>query len=377
MKAQLAAEFGGANPKFDEAGNRVGGARLLAVVVRRSDSPGKSYRLATPADYEAVGKAHLQWIERGDRLPREKMEGPRHRDGPSQAANYSFTPIRLYGLRHWGDVFYERQQLALHFLGKELAKNSENIAAGAMACVLGRCADYWSANALWADSGEFVAHTFGRQALPMVWDFAEVAPFNGGSGSFDSALEWVERVVGSLAVVSTTAQIQLADARQSPLPDESVSVWFTDPPYYDAVPYAYLSDFFLVWLKRALPELTWLRDPLDSSNPLSPKAQEIIDDHELFRGAPKQRAEELGFILKDRAFFENAMTRCFADGNRVLRDDGVACVVFAHKTTEGWEALLGGLTQSGWTITASWPIATERPGRLRAQNSAALETSGL
>ena len=375
VKAQLAEDFGGANPRLDETNDRIGGAMLLAVVLRRDGARGKSYRTATAADYEAVGRAHSRWNKCQARLPHEPMGGPRHRDGSSARANFSFMPIRLYGLRHWGDIFSERQQLALQSLANQLAQRSGSVASGVMACVLGRCTDYWSANAMWARGGEFVAHTFGRQALPMVWDFAEVAPFSGGSGSFQSALGWVGRVIESLAVIGTGAQTQIADARESPLPDESASVWFTDPPYYDAVPYAYLSDFFLVWHKRAVPEGAWLGDPFDPDNPLSPKIQEIIDDRELFRGAPKDKAEELGFLLKDRAFFEKEMARSFGEGNRILKDDGVACVVFAHKTTEGWEALLGGLTQSGWTVTASWPIATERPGRLRAQDSAALETS--
>jgi putative DNA methylase len=78
---------------------------------------------------------------------------------------------------------------------------------------------------------------------------------------------------------------------------------------------------------------------------------------------------------KDRTFFENTMARAFAEGRRVLREDGIGSVVFAHKTTEGWEALLSGMIRGGWTITGSWPIATERPGRLRSQDSAALATS--
>ncbi len=142
-------------------------------------------------------------------------------------------------------------------------------------------------------------------------------------------------------------------------------IWFTDPPYYDAVPYADLSDFFLVWFKRGLPDHPLLRDPFDSDNPLSPKTAEAVQDEtKQDEGKPK-----------DRDWFEETMAKAFAEGRRVLNEDGIGSVVFAHKTTEGWEALLSGMIRGGWTITGSWPIATERASRLRARDSAALATS--
>ncbi|MCL6508077.1 MAG: hypothetical protein K6T59_13735, partial [Bryobacteraceae bacterium] len=160
-------------------------------------------------------------------------------------------------------------------------------------------------------------------------------------------------------------QLQQSDATEHPLPDETAQVWFTDPPYYDAVPYADLSDFFLVWLKRALPRHPLLRDPFDPANSLTPKLREAVQDEtKRDDGRPK-----------DRSWFEEKMAQAFAEGRRVLREDGVGSVVFAHKTTEGWEALLSAMIRGGWTITGSWPIATEMVTRLRARESAALATS--
>ena len=162
-----------------------------------------------------------------------------------------------------------------------------------------------------------------------------------------------------------SGQIQSADATDYPLPDQAAGIWFTDPPYYDAVPYADLSDFFLVWLKRSLSDRRLLRDPFDAENSLSPKIREAVQDEtKQDEGRPK-----------DRSWFEETMARAFAEGRRVLHDDGVGSVVFAHKTTEGWEALLSGMIRGGWTITGSWPIATEMTTRLRARDSAALATS--
>jgi hypothetical protein len=203
----------------------------------------------------------------------------------------------------------------------------------------------------------------------MSWDFAEAIPLSNATGS------WVDRIANTVLAVDGVAswygermhngQVQGADATAHPLPDESATIWFTDPPYYDAVPYADLSDFFLVWLKRALPGHPLLRDPYDPTNPLTPKAREAVQDEtKQVEGRPK-----------DRAWFEETMARAFAEGRRVLREDGVGAVVFAHKTTEGWEALLSGMIRGGWTITGSWPIATEMGTRLRARDSAALATS--
>jgi hypothetical protein len=231
--------------------------------------------------------------------------------------------------------------------------------------VIGRCVDYWSSGAVWASGGEFVAHTFGLQVIPIGWDFPEVAPWADCSGNFYGAIDWVARVIEKLQLNEANGQVQLADACESPLPDLSAKVWFSDPPYYDAIRYADLSDSFFVWFKRALPLEDYLCDPFDRSNPLTPKNREAVEDKRKF----------VNNRPKDRFFFEGVMAKAFAEGRRVLNDDGVACVVFAHKTTEGWEALLSGIIQGGWTITGSWPIATERPGRLRSQDSAALATS--
>jgi hypothetical protein len=179
-------------------------------------------------------------------------------------------------------------------------------------------------------------------------------------------VDWIANAAATVAaILDRHGDVQLADAAVHPLPDQTTPVWFTDPPYYDAIPYADLSDYFLVWLKRVLPAHPLLSDPFDSSNPLSPKLAECVWNRAYFyEGRPK-----------DGAFFEATMNRCFIEGRRVLRRDGVGGVVFAHQTTEGWEAFLGGLIAGGWTVTASWPIATEKVSRLRARENASLSTS--
>ena len=199
----------------------------------------------------------------------------------------------------------------------------------------------------------------------MVWDFAEVVVTAAAPGNWTSGYELIADVVG-VSVNCRCGQVQSADATNHPIPDQAADVWFTDPPYYDAIPYADLSDFFLVWLKRVLPGHPLLRDPFDPDNQLSPKSREVVQCEKVMdvNGEPK-----------DQAFYEEAMAQAFTEGRRILNEEGIASVVFAHKTTEGWEALLSGMIRGGWTITGSWPIATEMGSRLNARDTASLATS--
>ncbi len=364
VRAQLAEVRGGADAVFDDAGRRVGGARLTAVVTLKPGEMGRHYRLPTDADYEAVRRAQArlggilaEW-ERGGR--RGLCPVP---DEPLPPIGTLGFRVQRYGMLRWGDLFTARQKVALVVFGQKLKENLDRNRNIECACpALSKISDFNSSISRWAVPRETSAATFGRQALPMVWDFCETIPAGNSTGSFEGS---VRSVVAAALYTESSGQVQPADATEHPLPDEAAGVWFTDPPYYDAIPYSDLYDFFLVWLKRALPAHPLLRDPFDPDNPLSPKAREAVQDETKTRNGR----------VKDRAFFEDTMGAAFAEGRRVLREDGVGSVVFAHKTTEGWEALLAGLIRGGWTITGSWPIATERPGRLRSQESAALATS--
>src|SRR5207247_2450633 len=167
----------------------------------------------------------------------------------------------------------------------------------------------------------------------------EGAPFGDATGSYRNVITQIEGAVrGSFTVGTDSGQTQVADACESPLPDAAASLWFTDPPYYDAVPYADLADFFFVWLKRALPKSRLLHDPFDRENRLTPKAAEIVQDE----------TKKLEGHVKDSVFFENRMAKAFTEGRRILNENAVGCVVFAHKSTEGWEALLSGMIKGGW-----------------------------
>ena len=373
VRSQLAAQKGGADTIFDESGARIGGARMTAVVTLTPGQQGRNYRLPTESDNNAVRLAQdrirsivKEWENGGRKglnpLPDELINPVR----PSPNAR-GLSAVTRYGMSTFRDLFTARQAVALTMLGaasKQVKSVTDKELAMATALAAGRAADYSSSCCRWVARGEFIGNTFTRHALSVVWDFAEVNPIGASTGSFHSALEWVAKVIEAWPR-SEGGQVLSADATDHPLPDQSANIWFTDPPYYDQIPYADLSDFFLVWLKRTLGTIHELQDPYDIGNSLSPKAQECVwNRSHNYNGRPK-----------DRTFFEMSIAKSFKQGRRILDEKAVGAVVFAHQSTEGWEAFLNGLWSSGWTITGSWPIATEMAARARARDNASLATS--
>jgi putative DNA methylase len=369
VRAQLLAQHGGADVVFDKEGNRTGGARMLATVTLSPGEQGRHYRLPTGYDYQAVWKAQerlralLDEWELGGKKGLCPVPDEPTPVGGGSGAGRAFS-LHRYGMHQWSDLFTSRQKLGLGLLSSNTRHQAnERFACSALA--IGKLADLSNSLCTWIPQVECPSAVFKLGRVKTGWDFIEGGIFRDSSGSYSVCLDNFIAGVLSLVTGSERGQVNQLQAQESTLPDESVAVWFTDPPYYDAIPYADLADFFFVWLKRTLPDHPLLCDPFDPGNPLSPKLQEAIQDEaRTCNGKPK-----------DRAFFEEAMAQAFAEGRRVLRYDGIGSVVFAHKTTEGWEALLSGMTRGGWTITASWPVATEMGHRIRARESAALATS--
>jgi adenine-specific DNA methylase len=153
--------------------------------------------------------------------------------------------------------------------------------------------------------------------------------------------------------------VSQSSATSLPYPDNYFDAVFTDPPYYDNVPYSYLSDFFYVWLKRTIGDLY----PDLFSTPLTPKSKEIV-------AYTNERSWE-----EAKEYFEENLKKSFQEIYRVLKPDGIATIVYTHKSTSGWETLINSLLDSGLVVTASWPIDTEMKARLRAKESAALASS--
>lgn len=277
--------------------------------------------------------------------------------------------VPLYGLVTWDTLFLPRQLIVLTTLIRNFTalieklsgNNSSKAILTCLALAISRQTDYSTSLCSWHLTGEKINHTFGRQAIPMIWDFAESVPFSSSSGSFMGAIEWVAGVCKTNSLINNIGHVQQASATDQILPDDIAHFYFTDPPYYDAVPYAYLSDFFYVWLKRMLLPLY----PELFEQTSVPKSKEIVVD----------RPHRLSNSSKDINFYEKELTKAFGQGRKVLSPSGIGTIVFASKTTSSWEAILKAVIDAGWTITGSWPIDTEMEARVAAQGQARLASS--
>ena len=352
------------------------GARMTAVVVDGQE--GKEYRLPHGEEVEAakVSRQKLEdlYAEIPFGLPREPT--PKAGIGASRAFS-----VDGYGLSTWDSLFSDRQLLALGAIVRQIRRVrdetggypedwSESLTA-ALACSFGKLADYSSTVCSWHNSGEKIGHTFARFALPMVWDYCEVNPLSETSGGFAAMLEWVARCFDH-TVAAAEASPEPAVARESAiaLRHEDIDLICTDPPYYDAIPYSDLMDFFHVWLRRVLHGLSPEADAAFASA-LGPKWSpdegdgELIDDASRFggdRSASKQS-------------YEDGMARAFGRFHASLRDGGRLVVVFANKQPDAWETLVSALIRAGFVVVGSWPIRTEMETRQRSLSSAALASS--
>ena len=307
-----------------------------------------------------------------------------------------FSPP-AFGMTDYSDLFTNRQLTALTTFSElvaEAQKKAEQDALSAgmpddgvsladggkgakaygeavgvyLAFVIDKMTDYHSSICSWHSSGEKMRNTFGRQAIPMVWDYSECNPFCNSSGSYDNMLEWVERSVKPLPSNNMQGIVRQFDAQSdSGLRNIMVS---TDPPYYDNIGYADLSDFFYVWMRQSLKNTY----PKLFRTMLVPKAEELVATQYRFGGS-KQKAKE---------FFENGMFHACQQIHQYSRDDIPVTVYYAYRQSDtkeeatastGWETMLSSLIRAGFAITGTWPMRTEMSSRAVGLGTNALSSS--
>lgn len=301
-----------------------------------------------------------------------------------------------YGMEVWEDLFSPRQLLALTTFSDLLVDVRDEVRADAVAAglpddgirlrdggagaeaysdaivtylgfVIDKCTDYWSTICSWHNTGEKMRNTFGRQAIPMTWDFAEGNPFSSSSGNWMAMVTWVRKAVEHLPA-SVVGEVLQRDARARVLesPDAVIS---TDPPYYDNISYADLSDFFFAWLRRNLSDV-W---PDECATLSTPKADELIANR--YRAGSKAAAEE---------HFESGMAQFMTAVAQAQNSTAPATIYYAYKATEtkdgeirstGWDTFLQAVLDAGLQVTATWPMRTELGNRLIASGTNALASS--
>lgn len=294
-----------------------------------------------------------------------------------------FTNRQLTALTTFSDLVSEAQEKATQDAIATGMENDFNALAEGGSCALAygqaigaylafvvdKLSDYHSTLCSWHLTGEKMQHTYGRQALPMIWDYAEGNPFCNASGCFDNMIAWVIRCVELLPSGKDCIARQFDAQSDCGLRDIMIS---TDPPYYDNIGYADLSDFFYVWMRRSLKDTF----PSLFRTMLVPKAEELIATAYRHDGNTKLAKE----------FFEDGMLSTCRQLYQYSRNDIPLTVYYAYKQSDadevgatnassGWETMLSAIIQAGFTITGTWPMRTEMSSRSVAQGTNALASS--
>ena len=342
-------------------------AIMIAVVV--SGTKGKEYRPPEVEETTAAEVSKEELEELFGRIPFGLPSEPICAERPSPNSRGA-SGLPQYGLHRWQDTFADRQTLALGTFALGTRRLPELMAAvphdwqeaitALHALCIDRVADYSSTVCSWNNGREVIRNTFARFALPIVWDYTEVNPLSVASGNFLGALEWIARAVEHLQGASTS--VPGATILQQSATDEAhrrFDVICTDPPYYDAIPYSDLMDFFHVWLRRTLHGVVPETDSIFAAS-LGPKWDrsnnhgELVDQPNRFSGnkaASKQN-------------YEDGMARAFRACHEALKPNGRLVVVFANKSPDAWETLAGALIRAGFVVDSSWPIQTEMQSKL-------------
>lgn len=358
-------------------------AQLMAIVAEGEG--GRVYLAPFEEQATVAAKAQPSWWPEAD-LPHNSRDFKTPNYGMTRHCDL-FTLRQLVALTTFSDLVAEiRQRVKEGAIDAGLPNDSVRLNDGGkgaeayadavvtyLAFALDKCADYWNTIATWAHSGEFIRNCFARQAIPMTWDFAECNPFSNSTANCGAAIEWVSRAIEMVpsSVQGTTLQLDAAVS----LADVQLPLISTDPPYYDNVGYADLSDFFYVWLRRNVGRVY----PMLFSTLLTPKSEELVATPYRF-GGDKRKAEEHFLAGLRRAFClirENAhpdypVTIYYAFKQQEEDDDGSDMKALA---STGWETMLEGLLAAGFQVVGTYPMRTERTGRTVEIGTNALASS--
>jgi putative DNA methylase len=353
------------------------GARLMAMVAESAH--GRIYLTPSSEQESASAEAHPEWRPVGD--------------VPARLTGGTCVP---YGLKEWGDLFTSRQLMALNTFSDLVTETidmscQDAIAAGLcddncklddggsgatayaeaiainLALAVDKTSDYNSSLVMWSPTRDQAKTTFARQALPMVWDFAEVNPFAHAAGDLEISIQGIGRALTALPTGLPGFACH-QDAQTQKI--SNMKVVSTDPPYYDNIGYADLSDFFYVWLRKALRPIF----PLLYSTVAVPKVEELVAS--AYRHGGREKAE---------SFFLEGMTRVISNLAEQAHPSFPVSIYYAFKQSEtdekdgtsstGWETFLEAVIQSGFALSGTWPIRTERATRSIGIGTNALASS--
>jgi putative DNA methylase len=334
------------------------GRILLAVAYKKDGESGTHFRSASVEDKEVFRRATEALT-----VVTEKHSDPFFPLVPDEPLPEQSRGNNLgrYGVKTWGEVYNPRQLLSLIAFSTTIGQVFDEIVALGATSEMAKAVALYLAFALsrmslrssevsrWNNKRDTVEAATAGHKLPMLWDYAEINPLSGGSGSWETTYRWalpsIERILGA---AENHVRVDWGDATQLPHQDSFFDAVLTDPPYYDSVSYSDLADMQYVWLHRALKDVF----PEHFPTPLTPKKAEIVQENSRHKNAAAARR-----------FFEDRLQKSLEEMHRVLKPNGIALIMYAHTETSAWETLVSALIRSGFQVTASWPVNTETRSR--------------
>ena len=368
-------------------------AEQMIAVVERPHKGGRTFRKTTARDIrtydscrEKLDEVRRTFINKYeiDPIPTEIIETPTGEEFEPEKPYWSFNRASMAGQTKWEYLYNIRQKLTivtlLHKIRQAyylvLKETNDEEYAKCITCYLGilldRLVEHHSSKLCrWvAGRGEVLSGLTGAVIKKIVY-YAEVNPFDKSS-----MLRVTETVCGGVIQVIKTCgkhaeKITCSSATKLDYPDEHFNAVFTDPPYYDFVPYSDFSDFYYVWLKRSIGNLF----PTIFRTNLSSKRQELVANENVIRGISFDGVQQEELNIKTKKYYEEGMATAISEMYRVLKPDGILTLVYTHTSLDGWETLIKAIRKSGFVITAAWPLSTETQSRMTALNTASVQSS--
>ena len=391
----------GSEPAYERTVNRgngtciATGAAISGDYIKTESRGGRMrQQLMAVVAEGGVGRSYLPVIT--EEMEAAKCDEPEWKPEGKNPEKLTGGTVYVYGLDEWWKLFTPRQLIALTTFSDLLGEVAEQVASDALAAgmsgdgvrlrnggqgavayadavvtylafAIDKSTEFNCSISSWDSKNVKIRNVFARQAIPMTWDFAECNVLGNRVGSFASQVASLRRAIEALPSSRQGQALQL-DARAWDKRGQ-VAIVSTDPPYYDNISYADLSDFFYVWLRRNLSGV-W---PDVCSTLLAPKAGELIANR--YRTGSKEAAEE---------HFESGIAEFMAQVADSQCEDVPATVYYAYKATEakegevratGWDTFLQAVLDAGLQVNATWPMRTEKPGRMVSLGSNALASS--
>ncbi len=358
------------------------GSEMMCVAVSvPKHGKGRQYRPINKKDHTLYELSTAQLEEHRarfrekydiDPIPDLAIPTPDGQEFRPDRPSWHVLRIVTFGHTRWSQLFNNRQLLCMVILLEILRETEQDVIAQHgyergtaimtyLGLIMDKVLERYCRLAPQHNKDEYVISCFGIQTLGNTWDYVEVPPHITWGNSIRSVLE------GMNAALSNNVQcnVRRASATNIPHPSNTFDAICTDPPYYDSMQYSYTADFFYVWLKRSIGHLH--KDLFRGTH--TPKDNEVIETKSLAKRLTPD------CVVRDSDGYLELMSRSLHEMHRVLKPSGILVLVYAHKTTDGWETLIKSILNVGFTITAAWPVDTEYTFRWKSKDTASLASS--